>query len=121
MKKLLWSLAGLWVVGWGQDPRTAVELFRLGRYSEAYPLFKRLFEREKDYLWATYATECLLQEGKTAEWNRWVQEERRSNRASPWAAAWEIRAAFLRADTSAFTAWAKLVARPDLPLFVLDA
>ncbi len=121
MKKLLWSLAGLWVVGWGQDPRTALELFRLGRYSEAYPLFKRLFERERDYLWATYATDCLLQEGKTAEWNRWVQEERRVSRTSPWATAWEIRAAFLRGDTSASTAWAKLVARPDLPLFVLEA
>lgn len=121
MKRLLWSLASLWVVGWGQDPRTAVELFRLGRYDEAYPLFKRLFEREKDYLWASYATECLLQQGKTAEWNRWLQEERRSSHQSPWAAAWEIRAAALKGDTRALESWTKLVSRPDLPLFVLEA
>lgn len=121
MRRVLWSLALVGGVGWGQDPQVAVELFRLGRYEEAYPLFKRLFERERDYLWATYATECLLQQGKTAEWNRWLQEERRSHRQSPWAAAWEIRAASLKGDTSALAAWSKLVARPELPLFVLEA
>lgn len=120
MRKLWWSLlAGLFL--WAQDPSAAVELFRMGRYTEAYPLFKKAFERSRDYLWGSYAVECLLQADMASEYQRWIQAERQKNRLSPWGQAWELRRRTLMGDTVASPEWEKLVSRADLPLPTLEA
>ncbi|MCX7606640.1 MAG: hypothetical protein N2170_05165 [Bacteroidia bacterium] len=117
MKKLFFLLACVWA----QDPRTAIELFRLGRYQEAYPLFKRLFERTQDYLWGSYAVECLLQTDKREEYTRWIQSERTKNRLSPWGTAWELRKRSLRGDTLANAEWEAFLRRSDLSLPTIEA
>ncbi len=108
-------------LGWAQDPSAAVELFRMGRYAEAYPAFKRLFERSQDYLWGSFAVECLLQEGRTSEYQRWLQNERTRNRLSIWGSAWELRKRALEGDTNALKGWSALVERPEVPLPTLEA
>ncbi|MCX7764387.1 MAG: tetratricopeptide repeat protein [Bacteroidia bacterium] len=106
---------------WGQDPRVAVELFRMGRYEEAYPHFKRLFERTKDYLWGAYAVECLLQEHRISDYHKWLQAERSKGRQSIWGVAWELRRRSLEGDTTANRDWQALLSQKDLTLAGLEA
>lgn len=106
---------------YGQDPRPAVELFRMGRYAEAYPQFRRLFERTQDYLWGTYAVECLFQQEKWSEYQRWLQTEKSRGRTSPWATAWEARRRSLQGDSLAEREWQILLQRTDLALPTIEA
>ncbi|MCX8112705.1 MAG: hypothetical protein N3E49_05870 [Bacteroidia bacterium] len=115
------ALLLVWTGLWAQDPRPAVELFRMGRYEEAYPHFKRLFDRTKDYLWGTYAVECLLQQQKVNEYGKWVQTERQKGKLSVWGSAWELRRRSLEGDTSTDREWQALVERNDLALPTLEA
>lgn len=111
----------LLVLLWAQDPRPAIELFRMGRYEEAYPQFRRLFERNRDYLWATYAVECLLQQQKASEYQKWLQSERQKGRLSVWGAAWEARRRSLEGDTASEQDWKALLSRSDVALPTVEA
>lgn len=117
MRKLLWGVLPLLA----QDPRLAQESFRMGRYEEAYPQFRKLFEKSQDYLWASYAVECLLQLQKTSEYQKWLQSERHKGRLSPWGVAWETRRRYLAGDTSAIHEWESLISRQDIGLPTLEA
>lgn len=117
MRGLLLAFAVLFA----QDPGEAIELFRMGKYEEAYPLFKKLFERQQDYLWGTYAVECLLQAGREGDYQRWLQSERTRNRLSPWGMAWELRRRFLRGDSTATREWETFLKRGNLSLAQIEA
>jgi len=106
---------------WGQDPRYAVELFRMGRYEEAYPQFKRLFDRTHDYLWGTYAVECLLQQGKFSDYQKWLQSERPRGRLTVWGAAWELRRRSIEGDTLTHREWVALLSRQEINLPIAEA
>ncbi|MCS7162332.1 MAG: tetratricopeptide repeat protein [Bacteroidia bacterium] len=103
-----------------QDPRAAVALFREGKYEEAYPVFKRLFDKNRDYLWGSYAVECLLRLERWGEYQRWLQAERSRYRTSPWASAWELRQRSWRGDTLAFREWQNFLRRSDLTIQLLE-
>lgn len=117
MRKLLFLLS----IVWAQDPRYAVELFRMGRYEEAYPQFKRLFDRTRDYLWGTYAVECLFQQGKATEYQKWLQTERPKGRLTVWGTAWELRRRSIEGDTLTYREWTALLSRPDINLPTAEA
>ncbi|MCS6790641.1 MAG: hypothetical protein NZ580_06645 [Bacteroidia bacterium] len=116
MKRWLWL-----TLLWAQDPRQPIQLFRMGKYDEAYLQFKRIFERTKDYLWGTYAVECLLQTGKKADFQRWLQEERVRGKLTPWGMAWSLRERLLAKDTLTEKEWRHLLERPDLPLHLVES
>lgn len=117
MRRLLLILG----IVWAQDARYAVELFRMGRYEEAYPQFKRLFDRTRDYLWGTYAVECLFQQGKTTEYQKWLQTERPKGRLTVWGAAWELRRRSIEGDTLTNREWTALLSRQDINLPTAEA
>ncbi|MCS6896266.1 MAG: hypothetical protein NZZ60_09000 [Bacteroidia bacterium] len=117
MKKLLWLTLPLLA----QSPQIATEDFRMGRYEEAYPQFRRLFDKSRDYLWGTYAVECLLQQQKTVEYQKWLQSERYKGRLSIWGLAWEARRRYLEGDTNATQDWESIVGRRDVDIPTLEA
>ncbi|MCS7297579.1 MAG: hypothetical protein RMK19_04720 [Bacteroidia bacterium] len=119
MRKLIAFFLLYWLQA--QDPRPAIELFRMGRYEEAYSLFRRLFEKTRDYLWGSYAVECLFKMHRFSEYQRWLQGEKQKGGAlSGWGLAWEARRKFLEGDTTAQQAW-RVLLQGGLSLSSLEA